>query len=108
MTDIQSAVEQAQADITQVEALAKETQAVITLPTRTDSTAWESKIQSAIVLVLGVIALVHPGFKEPAVVAASVAPASLIVAGAIQAVDVWRRRSGRNAAVAAGQVKIKA
>ena len=39
MTDIQSAVEQAQADITQVEALAKETQAVITLPTRTDSTA---------------------------------------------------------------------
>jgi len=88
--------------------LAAEAPAVLTLPTRTDSTAIEAKIQSAIVLVLGAIALVHPGFKEPAVVAAAVAPASLIVAGAIQAVDVWRRRSGRNAAVASGQVKIKA
>ena len=106
MSDIQTATEQAKAAIGQLEALEKDAQAVISLPSRNDASSWESKIQSLVMLVVGIVALLHPGFKEPSVVAASVVPASLLVAGIIQAVDVWRRRSGRNAAVASGQVKI--
>jgi uncharacterized membrane protein HdeD (DUF308 family) len=115
MSDVSTAAAEATAALDaasqKVGALASleaDAQAVLHLPTMADKPAVVSYLTSAVALVVGVVAIVHPGFTESGAVEAAVAPAAILVAGLAQFVDRWRFRSGRNAAVASGQVKIQA
>ena len=78
---------------------------VVPLPTWTDPASIASYITTIIGVVVAIVALVHPGFKESSQVQSLVPTVASLIAGAAQIVNVITHRSVQKAALVAQAAK---
>ncbi len=71
----------------------------VTLPTWTDAASVTSYLTSLVTGAVAVLAAVHPGFTEPAIVAQYVPIVGLVISGGAQLLNVWSHRSAQKAAI---------
>ena len=70
------------------------TPAPVPLPSWTDAASIASYITSLLAGVVGVVALLHPGFVLPTAVQAVVPAVSALIAGGVQVVNlIWHRKT---------------
>ncbi len=74
---------------------------VVPLPNWTDPASIASYVTTIIGVIVAVLALVHPGFKESAQVQALVPTVASVIAGVAQIVNVITHRSVQKAALVA-------
>jgi len=75
------------------------TPVVPSLPKWNDAASVQSYITSLLSFVGAILALLHPGFREPAAVQAAVPSVAAVVAGVVQVVNILRHMSVTKAAL---------
>jgi hypothetical protein len=78
---------------------AETSQIVIPMPTWTDSTSVAAWVTALIATANTVITLVHPGYVEPTIVVALVAPVSILVAAGAVIANIFRHSKVTAAAI---------
>lgn len=86
-------------EVSQCEVLSTEVPVVPPLPNWRDPASVISYLTSISSLVVGVIALLHPGFVEPSAVQALIPSVGFLVAGVAQIVNVVYHRKAQIAAI---------
>lgn len=71
------------------------------IPKITDSASVASYLTSLVSAIIGVIVLIHPGYKEPAIVQGLIPAVSFVISGGAQVVNIITHRSLQKAALKA-------